>query len=60
VERRFPFRGTVSGVLGPLPALLVVANLLLIDDRPRLFGRTLMTESLASLLAAVATVFLIA
>lgn len=51
---------TVSGILGPIPALLVLANFILADDRPRLYARWVMTESLASLMATVATVFLIA
>src|SRR5262245_12598611 len=37
---------TVSGVLGPIPALLVLANFVLADDRPRLYARWVMTESL--------------
>lgn len=51
---------TVSGIGGPVPALLVPIHFVLVDDRPRIYSRWVMTESLAALVAAMAAMFLIA
>jgi 4-amino-4-deoxy-L-arabinose transferase-like glycosyltransferase len=50
---------TVCGLAGPLPALMVIVNFILVDVRTRVYAREILTESLAAFLVALSAVFLI-
>jgi hypothetical protein len=50
----------VAGILGPLPALLVPFNFILLDERTRVYARALVTESLAALVVAATALLLMA
>ena len=51
---------TVFGICGPLPALIVAFNFVLLDERTRVYARALYTESIAALVIAAVALLLIA
>jgi hypothetical protein len=51
---------TVSRMMGPLPALIALINFMLVDERTRVYARSLYTESLGAFVIAVVACLLIA